>query len=120
MPIYEYICINCNKKISIYFPTSCQDTASCPECKSKDLKRVLSAFTINKTDKDVYEDILTDSNLTKGMLNNDPRALAEWNKRMTGGEKVTPEYEDMVGKMEKGEIPAEMMGQRKKKPENDD
>jgi len=59
---------------------------------------------VQKTDKDVYEDILQDSHLTKGMLNNDPRALAEWNKRMSHGEKVAPEHEEMLGKMERGEM----------------
>ena len=59
-----------------------------------------------KTDKAVYEDILGDSELTKGMLNDDPRALAEWNKRMSRGEEVTPEYEEIIDKMKRGEMPA--------------
>jgi hypothetical protein len=58
-----------------------------------------------KTDKTVYEDILGDSHLTRGMLNDDPRALAEWNRRMSRGEKVAPEYAEMLDKMEQGEMP---------------
>jgi hypothetical protein len=44
------------------------------------------------------------------MLADDPRALAEWNKRMSQGEEVAPEYEEMVERMEKGEMPAELAG----------
>jgi len=39
------------------------------------------------------------------MLADDPRALAEWNKRMSQGAEVAPEYEEMVERMEKGEMP---------------
>lgn len=60
---------------------------------------------MRKADKAIYEDILSDSQLVKGMLRNDPKALAEWNKRMSRGEKPALEYEDMVGRMEKGEMP---------------
>ncbi|OGO61340.1 MAG: hypothetical protein A2Z36_03065 [Chloroflexi bacterium RBG_19FT_COMBO_48_23] len=58
----------------------------------------------------MYEDILSDSQLTRGMLADDPKALAEWNKRMSQGEEVAPEYGEMVERMEKGEMPAELAG----------
>jgi len=61
---------------------------------------------MSKSSGDIYEGILNDSQLKKGMLRNDPRALAEWNRRMSSGEKVAPEYEETVGRMEHGEMPA--------------
>lgn len=67
-----------------------------------------------ETDKDVYGNILSDSELTKGMLGNDPRALSEWNKRMSRGEKTSPEYEEIVERMGKGEWPAELTEQKRK------
>jgi len=36
------------------------------------------------------------------MMRNDPRALAEWNRRMSGGEKVAPEYEEITERMRRG------------------
>jgi len=83
---------------------------------------------MHKTSKDVYEDILSDRELTHGMLKNDPRAMAEWNKRMTGGEKSTPEYEEITDRMEKGEWPVkqleekrkEFFGEEESKPESSD
>ena len=65
---------------------------------------------MHKTDKDIYDDILSDSQLTKAMLNNDPKALVEWNKRMSRGEEVAPEYEEMIDKMEHGEMPTGLTG----------
>ena len=65
---------------------------------------------MSKSSSAIYEGILNDSQLKKGMLQNDPRALAEWNRRMSGGEKVAPEYQDTVERMEHGEMPAEPAG----------
>jgi len=64
---------------------------------------------MHKTYKDVYEDILSNRELTEGMMHNEPRALAEWNKRMGGGEKPPPEYEEITERMERGEWPAEQI-----------
>ena len=110
MPLYEYWCHHCRCRVTLYLPTFSQSSPPCPQCGTNALQRLFSTFSVQKTDKDVYEDILQDSHLVKGMLNNDPRALAEWNKRMSHGEKVAPEYEEMVDKMERGEMPTEPAG----------
>ena len=110
MPIYEYWCSHCQRKFALYLPTFSKSSPPCPQCSNNTLQRLFSTFSMHKTDKNIYDDILSDSQLTKGMLSNDPRALAEWNKRMSRGEEIAPEYEDMIGKMEKGEIPAELAG----------
>jgi hypothetical protein len=75
---------------------------------------MVSAFSMHKTYKDVYEDILSDRDLTRGMLGNDARALAEWNRRMSWGEKVAPEYEEIMERMERGELPTEQIEEKRK------
>jgi hypothetical protein len=75
---------------------------------------MFSAFSMHKTYKDVYEDILSDRDLTRGMLGNEARALAEWNRRMSGGEKVAPEYEEIMERMERGELPAEQIEEKRR------
>jgi putative FmdB family regulatory protein len=110
MPLYEYWCRQCQCKIALYSPTISGDMPSCPKCGNDTLKRLLSTFSVrSKTYKDVYEDILSDSQLTRGMMADDPKALAEWNRRMSQGEEVAPEYEDMIGRMDKGEMPSEVV-----------
>lgn len=77
----------------------------CTSCGGENLTRLFSTFVRGKTYKDVYENILSDRDLTRGMLANEPRALAEWTRRMEGtsGGEMGPEYEEMVEKLEKGE-----------------
>jgi putative FmdB family regulatory protein len=111
MPLYEYWCRQCQRKLMLYSRTFSDALPSCPRCGNDTLRRLLSTFSVrSKTYKDVYEDILSDSHLTKGMMADDPRALAEWNRRMGQGEEVAPEYEEMLGRMEKGEMPSEPAG----------
>jgi putative FmdB family regulatory protein len=105
MPLYEYWCHHCANKVTLYIHVNTALKPICPKCSSKKLERLLSTFAVHKTDKSIYEGILNDSQLTKGMLDNNPKALAEWNKRMSRGEKTAPEYEETIQKMEKGQMP---------------
>lgn len=110
MPIYEYRCQSCRRRVSIYLrdPSS---SPECPLCGSEELVRLFSSFAMHRGGyKEIYEDILSDSRLTDGLMRNDPMALAEWNKRMSRGmdEDVSPEYKEMLEKMEHGEMPEEL------------
>jgi len=110
MPIYEYRCQSCQRRVSIYLRDS-STTPKCPSCGGEDLVRLLSSFTIRGGGyKEVYEDILSDHRLVDGMMRSDPRALAEWNKRMSRGmdQETAPEYQEMLEKMEHGEMPKEL------------
>ena len=113
MPIYEYWCDSCRRIISLY-QREFSSSASCPQCGNSQLKRIFSTFSLHKTYQDVYEDILSDRELTRGMMRNDPRALAEWNRRMSGGEKVAPEYEEITERMGRGEWPTEQIEEKRK------
>ena len=113
MPIYEYWCDSCQRKISRYEREFSPPSPQCPYCGNTQLRRLFSTFSMHKTYKDVYEDILSDRELTQSMMHNDPRAMAEWNRRMTGGERESPEYEEIVERMDRGEWPAEQMAARK-------
>jgi hypothetical protein len=87
---------------------------SCPRCGNSELKRIFSTFSVQRTYRDVYEDILSDRELTQGMMRDDPRAITEWNKRMSGGEKSPPEYEEITERMERGEWPVAQMEEKRK------
>ena len=117
MPVYEYRCLNCQRRLSLYFSTfSGSLSPLCPYCNNQTLQRLFSTFAVCKTDKDIYEDILSDSQLVRGMMRNDPKTLAEWERRMSQGEKPAPEYEEMVERMEGGEQPkiSTVTGEEKK------
>ncbi len=106
MPIYEYWCPNCRRKVTVFvqgFSSSAK--ASCEACGSENLIRLFSSFAMRKTDKDVYEDVLSDSRLVKGLMQNEPRALMEWSKKMGDalGQEASSEYKDMLKRLDKGE-----------------
>ncbi len=110
MPIYEFRCDGCNRKVSIFsrgFSETSPD--KCPHCGSAELNRMFSSFRIGKGEtyyrKDFYEDMMSDHQLMRGLESSDPKALAEWNRRMTGatGDDVAPEYEEFQGRLEAGE-----------------
>jgi putative FmdB family regulatory protein len=108
MPIYEYRCGGCGRKVSLLVRRASTPLA-CPQCGSADLNRLFSTFAMHRTDRDIYEDILSDNQLIRSMEANDPRALAEWNRRMSRGmdtDSTEPEYQDVVERMERGEMPA--------------
>ncbi len=106
MPIYEFRCQKCRRKFSILVKGwAGAPAATCPNCGSSEVSRVFSSFALRKSDKDVYDDILSDSQLVHGLESTAPRALAEWNKRMSRGEQVAPEYEEMIDSLEKGKMP---------------
>jgi len=114
MPIYEYWCNSCRRIVSSYRQSSSSLPPTCPRCGSSELKRIFSTFSVQKTYKDVYEDILSDRELTQGMMRDNPRAIAEWNKRMSSGEKSPPEYEEITERMEKGEWPVTQIEEKRK------
>ncbi|NOZ69460.1 MAG: zinc ribbon domain-containing protein [Deferribacteres bacterium] len=46
MPIYEYICLKCDNKFALLqslYPAD--NSAECPKCSSKDVKKEISAFS---------------------------------------------------------------------------
>jgi len=105
MPVYEYRCKNCRRKVSVLvMGFSGAGDVTCNFCGGKDLTRLFSTFATVRTDQDVYGDILDDPVLVNRMMNNDPTAMVEWSRRMGGteGEKL-PEYQEMVERLERGE-----------------
>jgi len=115
MPIYEYRCDSCRRIVSLYRQSSSLPPPPCPHCGNSELKRIFSTFSVQKTYRDVYEDILSDRELTQGMMRDDPRAIAEWNKRMSSSEKSPPEYEEITERMERGEWPVTQIEEKRKK-----
>ena len=105
MPIYEYRCNDCHRRVSILVRGPSESPPTCPNCGGSELNRLFSSFSVRKPDQAIYEDILSDTQLVKELEGDDPRALVEGNKRISRGEKVGPEYEEMVDNLEAGHWP---------------
>lgn len=114
MPIYEYRCNNCRRIVNILVRgfSGAPPDVTCSACGSRDLTRLFSKFSVLKSDHDRMESVLEDSALVKGMEENDPHALAEWSRRMgqEGGTVSGPEFEEMMERLDRGEMPSEWGG----------
>jgi hypothetical protein len=81
---------------------------TCPECGSRELTKLISRFAVMKSEESRLEDLADPSSL--GDLDeNDPKSIARWARKMGEqmGEDLGPEYEEMVDRLEAGEMPDE-------------
>ncbi len=114
MPIYEYRCHNCRRKVEVFARNHSQPLSpSCSHCGSDEMSRVFSRFAVrrSKNDTGVYDDILSDRKLTDGLMRNDPRALAEWSRKMShaADEDATPETDELMDRLDAGEDVSEVL-----------
>ena len=120
MPIYEYYCNRCQRRLSI-FQRSVQGApaAVCSHCGSTDLTRLVSRVTVLRSEESHLEDMASDASLAD-LDESDPRSMARWARRMGRemGEELGPEFDEMVERMEAGEMP-EGLGEGGQEPLDD-
>jgi putative FmdB family regulatory protein len=109
MPIYEYGCYDCRKKVSIFFRTMLAaqtQQAVCPRCQGTNIKRLISKISIMRSEESRMESMADLSNLA-GLDEKDPQSMARWLKKMGSemGEELGPEFNEVVGRLEAGEDP---------------
>jgi len=116
MPIYEYRCGDCRRRVQVFFRSfSAVSAATCPHCQSANLQRLPSRVALGRSESS-YEDFLSDPSALENVDYEDPRAVAEWAKRMgeASGVDMGDDYEDMLDQMASGEDPGGLM------PDGDD
>lgn len=112
MPIYEYYCFDCRKRVSVFFRTfsDASDVAArCPTCEGTRLRRLVSRVAVLKSEESRLDD-LADPSFMAGLENEDPRALASFMRKMSDemGEPLDPEMTEVVERLERGESPEEI------------
>lgn len=123
MPIYEFLCRDCNRIYSFHsFKVDTTKAPTCPKCGADDLKRRPSSFGISSvsggdSSKGEHGPDADDPRLEAEMMRfaaemehldeNDPKAMARAVRKMTelAGEPVTPAMEEMIRRLESGEDP---------------
>ena len=81
MPIYEYYCSKCRKRMSYLVMTTSSFEPVCKFCKSGDIERLFSRFASPKSEESRLEALSDPSNLS-GLDENDPGSVARWMKKM--------------------------------------
>ena len=110
MPIYEYRCGNCKRRVSIFFRSfSAVGEARCPNCDSTDLARLVSRVAALKSE-DARLEALSDPSNFGDVDENDPKSMARFMRKMGGemGEDMGPEFGEMVDRLEAGESPEDI------------
>ena len=112
MPIYEYRCQNCRRRVSIFWRKFSDVDAkkpTCPYCHSDNLTRLVSRVAMLRSEDSRLDDLADPSNL--GDLDeNDPRSVARWMRKMSQetGEDLGPEFDEVVSRLESGQSPEEI------------
>ncbi len=119
MPIYEYRCADCRRRVSVFFRSLGAVTdPACPNCGGANLTRLMSRVAVRRgTGRDGGDDEFgADGDdgfggVLDGMDEDDPRAMAGAMRRMSEemGEPLEPEMEEALGRLERGEDPESVM-----------
>jgi putative FmdB family regulatory protein len=121
VPIYEYRCRGCSRRVTI-FQRSMQigDDFGCPMCGNRDLERLISRVAVLRSEESRLEDLASGAGLAD-LDENDPRSVARWARRLGGemGDDLGPEFDEMVERMEAGEMPDELSEDGEEEPLGD-
>ena len=109
MPIYEYYCQDCRRKVSLLwrsFADAQSREALCPRCGGTHLDRRVSRVAIVRSEASQMDDLDGMGDLD-GLDENDPRSLARFMRKMADetGEDLGAEFDEVIGRLEAGEDP---------------
>ena len=110
MPIYEYRCADCQKKVSVFFRSFSavdQEQARCPICHGTRLTRMVSKVRVIRGASSASSEDGFDDSMLDNLDENDPRSLGRMMRRMADetGEDLGPEFGEVISRLEKGEDP---------------
>jgi len=109
MPIYEYRCADCRRRVSVWwrtFSVAADSQATCPRCGGTNLSRLVSRVAVVRSEDSRLDD-LADPAAFGDLDENDPRSIGRWMRRMSNemGEDLGDEFGEVVDRLEAGEDP---------------
>lgn len=101
MPIYEYICQDCNKKVSLLILSPTTESPKCPKCGSSHLQRIMSRFASIRSEESRLES-LADPSKWGDLDENDPQSMVKFIKKMGRemGDELGEDYDQLVEEAE--------------------
>jgi len=112
VPIYEYHCKDCQRRVSILwrsFSEASDGEATCPRCGGTNLTRLVSRVRVIRSEESRLDD-LSDPSFLSDFDEDDPRSMGRMMRRMADevGEELGPEFDEVVGRLESGESPEQI------------
>ncbi len=117
MPVYEYRCDDCGRKVTLRYKTYADYDAAihiCPHCRSTNLTRLISRVAFRRTAvaRFMSDEISDETALDEAFdqIGDDPRALGRMLREMRDevGEDVGPEFDEVVNRLERGDSPEDI------------
>ncbi len=110
MPNYEFRCLNCRRRFEVFLSYQAYGTqpVTCPHCKSENVQRRIGRIRVARSDESRLENMADPTSLEG--LEDDPRALGRMMRQMSNetGEEMPPEFDEVVGRLEKGQSPEQI------------
>lgn len=110
MPIYEFYCPKCRRKVSVLSKSvSASSAGCCPTCGSQDLKRLVTTFSYHRSTKTVWES--SGEPGTKGKdYYKDPRNIGRWTEKKFRemGVDMPDQVKEKIEAARDGELPGEV------------
>lgn len=112
MPIYEYRCQNCGRRVSILWRSFSDVEAKPPQCSrcgSHNLSRLISRVSVLHSEEHQME-TFADPGKFGDLDENDPKSVGRWMRKMSRemGEDLGDEFNEVVGRLESGEKPEDI------------
>jgi putative FmdB family regulatory protein len=111
MPIYEYRCHDCRRRVSLLFRSfdAIDATPTCPRCGGTRLTRLISRVSVIHSEESRLDD-LADPSALGDLDENDPKSLARWMRKMSAesGEEMPGEFDEVMDRLESGQSPEEI------------
>jgi putative FmdB family regulatory protein len=112
MPIYEYRCRKCHRRVSVLlrgFGEIANARPRCTFCGHDELDRLVSRVAVLRSEE-AQLDSLADSSALGDLDENDPRSIGRWMKKMSGeaGEDLGDDFREVVDRLESGQSPEDI------------
>lgn len=111
MPIYEYRCHDCRRRVSIFFRSfsDVEEQPTCPRCGGTKLARLVSRVAVVRSEDSRLDD-LADPSMMAGLDEDDPKSVARWMRKMGAetGEDLPEEFDEVIDRLESGQSPEEI------------
>jgi putative FmdB family regulatory protein len=81
MPIFEFYCNKCRRKMSFLVMSTASFHPVCKFCGAEDIEQLYSRFAMPRSEESRLESLADPSNIS-GLDENDPGSVARWMKKM--------------------------------------
>ncbi|NLS78669.1 MAG: zinc ribbon domain-containing protein [Chloroflexi bacterium] len=112
MPIYEYYCHDCRRRVSVLFRSFAEaetQNPRCPRCDGSRLTRRVSRVAMLRSEESRLDDLADPSGMA-GLDEEDPKSVGRWMRRMGSelGEDLGDDFGEVVDRLEAGESPEDI------------